>query len=287
MNLANLKDIAPGRILEDNDHDQQLRREGFVVIDLLNSAEVADLLSSWSEISKSFSPTWDPTGLAATVRHPGPDEAAHEQIFRVVECHIQAVTADRTTFMSSFLVKAADSNELPPHLDWRLVSEPGSLTHGCWVALQDMTLDTGALGVVPRSHLLVDFDRTPEAPGHVQVSEILGMGLSDLLLPLGAGQAVFYDHRLIHYSEANKSDRNRLAINLGVSSREDAPIARARLMQMMERGVNGLGVASQFSGLGSENTTDPDELGAPEPIPHPTGILQRVLTSLRLKRHSS
>lgn len=236
-----------GRTLNSRSLDDELRIEGYVVLDLIELPEIEQLIAGWSTIRKSYTPAWDPTGMAVTLRHPGIDHLAHDLIRPVLEPLIQKLCSGRTGFMSTYLVKKANSDPLPPHLDWRLVNEPESLTYGCWVALNDMTSETGALGVVPGSHVMVDFDRTPVDPGHDRVEGIVERaGRSETLL-LEAGQAVIFDHRLIHFSDPNRSDEDRLAVNFGLSTVEEAIVAHDRLVNYMEEGMKGITVASQLA----------------------------------------
>ncbi|MGB3409626.1 MAG: phytanoyl-CoA dioxygenase family protein [Microthrixaceae bacterium] len=236
-----------GRTLKSRSLDDELRVDGYVVLDLLEAAEIRQLIEGWSTIRTSYTPAWDPTGMAVTLRHPGIDHLAHDLIRPVLEPRIQELCSERTGFMSTYLVKKANSGLLPPHLDWRLVNEPQSLTYGCWVALHDMTPETGALGVVPGSHVMVDFDRTPVDPGHDRVDGIVERAGRAETLFVEAGQAVIFDHRLIHFSDPNSSDEDRLAVNFGLSTVEDATVAHDRLVSYMEEGMKGLTVASQLA----------------------------------------
>lgn len=238
---------SSGRTFKDHQLDDALRVDGYVVMDLLEPPEVEKLIEGWATIRRSYTPAWDPTGMSVTLRHPGIDHLAHDLVKPVVEPRVQEVCQGRTGFMSTYLVKRAKSGELPGHLDWRLVDEPDSLTYGCWIALHDMTPETGALGVVAGSHVLVDFDRTPIDPGHDRVGDITARAGRSETLYVSAGQAIVFDHRLIHFSEANASDQDRLAVNFGLSTWDDATVAHDRLVSYMEQGMKGITVTSQLA----------------------------------------
>lgn len=245
----------PSGVLLDRSLDSQLTTDGYVVIDLLDRDQVESLRAAWADIERDHAPVWDPTGMAATIRHPGLDWAAHARILEVVQEPVSRITEDRVCFMSTFLVKRPDSGVLPAHLDWRLVDEPTELTQGCWIALQDMDDEVGALGVLPGSHLLVDFDRTPESPGHEWTLDLVDRGAPTEVLRLRAGQAVVFDHRLAHFSERNTSALPRLAANLGLSSARLAEQACTRLLELMARGMNGDGSDPQIPDLELQRAT--------------------------------
>ena len=105
------------QVLTDPDLDEQLRTEGFVVVDLLTGDQVAELLAAWSTLKLTDPPVWDPTGLAATVRHPGLDHRADAHIRSVVGPVLDDLMIDRVPFMSSYLVKRPHAGALPAHID--------------------------------------------------------------------------------------------------------------------------------------------------------------------------
>ena len=120
------------------------------------------------------------------------------------------------------------------------MDEPRTLTHGCWVPLSPAGETTGAFGVVPGSHRRVDFDRTPEEPGHEWTSAFVEDGAPTHLLHVEPGRAVVYDHRLVHFSTANDADDERIAVNSGISSLADEAGARTAA-RMMLRGMHPTG----------------------------------------------
>ena len=65
----------------------------------------------------------------------------------------------------------------------------------------------------------MDFDRTPEEPGHEWTSAFVEDGAPTHLLHVEPGRAVVYDRRLVHFSTANDADDERIAVNSGISSR--------------------------------------------------------------------
>lgn len=224
-------------VLTDPDLDERLRREGYVVLPLLTANDVSRLLDLWRDLARRYRPEWDPTGMAATVRHPGLADEADAAIRPIVGDALGDRLVGLMPFRSAYLVKRPGSLALPAHLDWRLVDERKSQSYGCWVPLTPANEATGALGVVPRSHLWVDFDRTPERPGHEWVAALVDDGADLQLLDVPAGGAVLYDHRLVHFSTANSSATDRVAINTGIAPTARRNEARGRLLALMSRAM--------------------------------------------------
>jgi len=224
-------------VLRDPALDATLREHGWVRLRLLDDAAVARLVAAWRDLRVVHPPRWDPTGFAATIRDHGARFRADEVIRSETRAAFETVLLDHAPFMSAFLTKQAGSGELPAHLDWRLLDESPNRTYGGWIALTDATGDHGVLGVVARSHHLVDFDRTPESPGHDWTWQLVESGAERVLIPAAAGDAVIYDHRLVHFSEPNRGAEERLAVNVGLAPVGLGDTALDRLLAMTDRSM--------------------------------------------------
>lgn len=219
--------------------DATLRQHGYVQFELLDSSTLEAARAAWSNLGDDRPQVFDPTGFGTTARHAGSREVADDAIRPIVERALASHLVNHAPFLSAFLVKRAGCGELPAHLDWRLLDEVDAHTYGCWIALTDVVGDNGVLGVVPGSHLLVDFDRTPEAPGQEWCDALIAGGADVVDLAVRAGQAVVYDHRLVHRSRPNTTSTDRVSINCGVAPGSRRDEARERLTQMMHRAMNG------------------------------------------------
>jgi ectoine hydroxylase-related dioxygenase (phytanoyl-CoA dioxygenase family) len=102
------------------------------------------------------------------------------------------------------------------HQDWSLVEETKFRSVSIWVALCDMDEANGNLQVAPYSHLYAGFPRGMNVP--VPFEEIRQKMHERHLInvPLKKGDAVVFDHRLIHASPPNKTRQIRLAAVLAL-----------------------------------------------------------------------
>lgn len=221
----------------------ELEDQGYAVIQLLNADQVASLRAAWTEIVETIPPVWDPTGMATTVRHPESDRLADDSIRRVATAPLADHLSDSRPFFSAFIAKNANSNPLPPHLDWTLLDEPTHQTFGCWIALEDIVGENGVLSVVPKSHLAVDFKRTPENPGHEWANQFIESGHSPVDLPVRAGEAVLFNHRLIHSSKPNTTKEVRVVASIGLAPIGYEDVAKAQVLEFMRQAA-GAQVAS-------------------------------------------
>ncbi len=93
---------------------------------------------------------------------------------------------------------------------------PLSETHTCvgvWIALDDATLDNGCMQVIPGSHHLGPVAHV-QGPTGWRLEPALCAHLAPAVhaLPMRAGAALFFDGRLLHFTDCNRSQRRRRAL---------------------------------------------------------------------------
>ncbi|MFN8276305.1 MAG: phytanoyl-CoA dioxygenase family protein [Chitinophagales bacterium] len=122
---------------------------------------------------------------------------------------------------ASYVIK--DPNEkgiVPPHQDWTFVEdEDRHCSVTCWIALEDMTMKNGCMGVLKGSNSFFRNVRPSPSP---QVPSPLAKHLFHIfpylhLLEMKAGEALFFDNRTIHASPPNLSEQPRLAVGLSIT----------------------------------------------------------------------
>ncbi len=123
--------------------------------------------------------------------------------------------------LGNYLVKKPQQNTLiPMHQDWTFVDEENYFSMSIWCPLIDVDKNNGCLQVVPRSHRISKNLRP--APRYPNSFINVHHELSDysVNLPMKAGEAIFYDHALLHASPINTSKNNRPAVILGLTHKD-------------------------------------------------------------------
>ena len=200
-------------ILKDHILNQQLSRDGYVVLPFLTDDEVIRL--------KDFYYRYHPSrleGMYATAHVSDIDMRIEmnnyiKEIFsRAIEdtlIHIEALGG-------SFIAKGKGENgTLKPHQDWNIVDEDLYRSFNIWVPLVDLKADNGAICIMSGSHLWIKSFRSANIHSVYQPVEDELWGMMSKMY-MKAGEALIYDHRLIHASEENKTDEIRLAAVFGV-----------------------------------------------------------------------
>src|SRR5690606_39245624 len=88
-----------------------------------------------------------------------------------------------------------------------------------WVGLTEITEEMGTTGVLEGSHRFLKRIRyTPDEIFHKQKKHQIQVTEDDFkIIPLKAGQAILWDHSLIHHSMPNHSERDRINISFGLT----------------------------------------------------------------------
>ena len=116
----------------------------------------------------------------------------------------------------SYIAKGkGDKGILTPHQDWNIVDEDKFRSFNIWVPLVDLTDDNGVICIIPGSHKWQKTYRSANIPTvyHDREEEFWK---TMTRLYMKKGEALIYDHRLIHASGTNITDEIRLACVFGI-----------------------------------------------------------------------
>lgn len=196
--------------------------DGYVILDVLSPDEIRGLLD--------FAIQLDAKGVARRgfrVSMDLPDQdlvrSASAEIQRVIGTALSSQVCDHQGFVASFVVKdATEASLVPPHQDWSFVDESQFTSATVWTALVDVGLDNGGLAVIPGSHKVLDYLRaspSPQCPSTIS-PHLFALYPYLQVQTLRAGQAIAWDHRLVHGSPPNRSGKTRIAAGLGIARKE-------------------------------------------------------------------
>lgn len=207
------------------DLQKQIELQGYARFPLLNSGEVAKLLSQYQAGIAD-----EKSGFHCTMFSP--NESYRTSVDKLIKETVKRSLTDQIEgahmLYANFMVKEADTgSNFYVHQDWTYVDESKTSSWAIWVPLVDLTENNGALHVVPESHKMTNYFR---GPGIADALE----GLHDVIrnelgvpLYLKAGEAVVWNHRLVHYSPANLSSTSRVAATV-ILVPEEAQVLHCR-----------------------------------------------------------
>lgn len=199
--------------LKDTSLAQRLHTNGYVVLQLGTDQKIGMLQQLLATVPvDTESPFWSSSFL---------DDIEFKKqlsasVSEILASGLSAFLAEHRPLGSSFLVKQpGDHSVMPIHQDWTVVDETQFGSYTVWMPLQDTNAQNGCLQVIPGSHKLNGQLRSPSLP--VDFEEIRNELRAYLVdVPLRAGQAILFNHALMHASPPNRSEKSRTAITYGL-----------------------------------------------------------------------
>jgi hypothetical protein len=191
-------------------HQKLFEKNGYLIVPFYTEAEIRELEALYYRLHPKDEKGFFPSTFSKdkNYRH-----VADSEIRRVCERPIAQYCMDVKVVCGSFIVKSpGPESGMCVHQDMSLVDESRFTGINIWVPLVDLTVQNGALFVIPGSHRLFPTYRGSSIP---EFFSGLMNDMIDFLHPvlLKAGEAVFFDQSIIHFSPPNYSDKIRIVTN--------------------------------------------------------------------------
>jgi ectoine hydroxylase-related dioxygenase (phytanoyl-CoA dioxygenase family) len=193
--------------------NRQLAEQGYVLIPLLDAAQIAHLKAFFEAHQKEVVDRF-----YASVHNPDTSFRLQmdAEIQNILRPSLASILEDAEALGGSFIAKPpGTAGILPPHADWNIVDERLWRSYNLWIPLVDTTVENGAVHVIPGSHNWLDDFRGPGIPNPFESLKVEVWNAMQAL-EMKAGTALLYDHRLLHASPVNQTDVLRLACVMGV-----------------------------------------------------------------------
>ena len=201
------------QILRDKNLDQQLLEKGYVIVPFLSDETVRELKDFYYQFHSHDLEGMYATAHVSDISFRMKMNAFIKQKFqKSIDLYFQ----DCNPLGGSYIAKGkGDKGSLVPHQDWNIVDETAYRSFNIWVPLVDLKENNGALMIEPGSHLW-DFNYRSASIPFAYPEKEKSLWQSMLKLDMKAGEALIYDHRLIHASGINETDEIRLACVFGI-----------------------------------------------------------------------
>ena len=198
----------------DENHQTEFEQNGYILVNnFLDTLEIDDLRNKYLSINNDLG-----KGFHATMHSNNIDyrRKVTHLISDVFTSKANQYLADYRPLVANYTVKEPGKESFFDfHLDWNMVDETQCRSITIWCALEDTNEKNGNLWILEKSHLLGNSYRC--GPGLALYfenrKELKGKRLKRKSLPMKAGDAIIYDHKLFHGSPPNMTDQPRIAIN--------------------------------------------------------------------------
>lgn len=203
----------------DDNWNRELAVKGYVKIPFLENTQIEALLDFYNDLHRQTSAPFT-TFMNGSYAYR---KQVDEQIKNVFERNIKNLFFGYQPLWGNFFTKPSAAPQMELHADLQYVNESKFISLNIWVPLMPTEFNSATLGVVPGSHRVI--------------KQIRGINITDAYrrhakeiaekyvewLSFKAGEAIVYDHRLLHCSSANNTAQTRVAATL-VMVPCDAPL---------------------------------------------------------------
>jgi Phytanoyl-CoA dioxygenase (PhyH) len=198
------------KVFKDQQMQDEFEKNGFVVAPFYTADEIAELNNLYYTLHPKDEKGFFPSTFSKDKNYRS---KADSEIRRIDERAIDKYLQDVKIMCGSFIVKSpGPESAMCVHQDMTLVDESKYTGINIWVPLIDLNDTNGAIEVLPGSHRIYPSYRGSTVPGiYEEISDEIKPYLQTLYLK--AGEAVFFDQSIIHFSKANLSDKVRIVTN--------------------------------------------------------------------------
>jgi len=195
--------------------NEALDKNGFVIIRNFINNDVAQRIEKYylEEVPKTGAKTTQPNYLYCT-----PEQSHTISNFLVSTLKDSLDTQfSKCQFLGGVYISkpAGEEGVVKLHQDWNLVDESKFKSYNLWCPLTDVDEKNGALYILPNTHRLPFSIRAAQNPPlYLDFSEELKKFA--MKIEMKKGDALLYENKLFHGSPPNKTDKERIAIVLGV-----------------------------------------------------------------------
>lgn len=205
------------RVFRDENHQESFEKNGFLILPFYTPEEIKALQEVYYRLHPVDEKGFFPSTFSQDKNYRHEADSAIRQIGNR---SIEKYCTDIKVVFGAFIVKSPGAESgMCVHQDMSLVDESRFTGINIWVPLIDLTVENGALFVLPGSHRIFPTYRgssIPEFFAPVMDSMI------DFLEPvlIKAGEAVFFDQSIIHFSPPNYSNNIRIVTNTYITHQQ-------------------------------------------------------------------
>jgi hypothetical protein len=209
-------------VFQDSLLQKDFDRKGYVLMpSLLDAPGIKVLLDLFQSYQTEYAGPFHTSHFSTDTTYK---RQVHDAIAGVVFPKVAPYLHDYVALFGNFMIKNPDPDfAMDLHADWAYVDEGKFRSAAVWIPLVDTNEENGCLGIIEGSHKVTNAVRGPLIRQSTRDNEPEWERRYGTLLPMKAGDAIIYDHALLHYSLPNKSDKVRPAINLSMAPAAAAP----------------------------------------------------------------
>ncbi len=205
------------KVFKDDATQSEFEKNGFVRLPFYNAEEIEYLKSLYEKLHPKEETGFYPSTFS---KDKGYRKTTDEEIRRVGGRSIEKYLQDILVVCGSFIVKyPGPDSVMGVHQDMTLVDESEFTGINIWCPLIDLNNENGVLYTIPKSHRIMPTYRGASIPN---IYDEVYKSIPELMTPiyLKAGEAIFFDQSILHYSPPNLSENKRIVTNIYFSHKD-------------------------------------------------------------------
>lgn len=205
------------QILKDDRLQNDLNQKGYCILPLLTIEQIELFTNLYKEHHQINSSGFFPSTYSNNKEYR---KKVSEQLILHSSKIMSQNFIDYKVFTGNFIIKHQGKNtELGLHQDMTLVDETKYMGINVWCPLCDITSKNGAIWFLEGSNRLFPTYRGPTIPN---IYDLFPNEIKSCMKPiyLRAGEAIVFDHSILHFSPPNLSKEDRIAFNIFISNSE-------------------------------------------------------------------
>nr|WP_315164664.1 phytanoyl-CoA dioxygenase family protein [uncultured Flavobacterium sp.] len=216
-------------IFKNKTHNKTYLENGFIIEKLLSDEIVQTTLNQLLDLKPddNYAPqrtgvsNYHCTFLDTNEEYKRATNKLFKKLFNPI---IEEIFNNYHVWNANFYVKPPGAGKFEIHQNWTHVKEEKTTSFTIWCPLVDTTTDNGTIMLVKGSHKILPDIATMDVPYYFKdFEEVL---VSDYLepIPCKAGECVIFEDGVIHFSDINKSNAPRYALQILIGPKESNPV---------------------------------------------------------------
>lgn len=206
-----------------NEQTLFFEKNGYAVVDFLTQEDVMQLRSIYHKYKEFHLNCQKILHTTVDTEDSKMIETIDREIKKIIKPHLKSIVHEHDVLISSFIIKNKFEESTHFHQDPTRVDEGEACSVNIWIPLQDVDTSNGNLVVIPGTHRLCKSLRAvPSCPTYYQ-SFVSNLYKHQKEVPLKSGEAIFFDHSLIHASTSNNTPNDRIAVVICIKSKIHTP----------------------------------------------------------------
>lgn len=202
-------------MLKDQIFQQKFDEDGYLVVDFFSQDEINALVEAFDDLH-NFDIGKD-IFFSNLYRDKKYQERARATIRQFLTPKVNQFFKNADWLEAVFVVKPPGCEKFANHQDWTMVEETKHRSYGVWCPLLDVDENNGTFSILKGSHRFYANYRSCTIPWPFNTPEMDRLiEKNKTTLKVSKGQAIIFDHAIIHSTTPNQSKLRRGSIFLGL-----------------------------------------------------------------------